>query len=111
MTPALLRKVLYAYSVFMVGFGLFGTLRANEPQSLIGGSAVALAIAGLTLLSQKNQKVGFGLAAIILVLTSAHFTRNWVTKGFYPAGIIVIASAIPLSALVVGHFQASKKPD
>jgi hypothetical protein len=103
----LLNVLVALYALFQIGFGIWGTVRAGEPASAIGGIAIGVLMFASLGVTQKNPRVGRIASLVIALLVVGRFGKKFFVDGvWYPAGIEVVVSLALCVALVLGHLLA-----
>jgi uncharacterized membrane protein (UPF0136 family) len=94
------------YSIFMIVLGVLGYTQKGSFVSIIAGSALA-ALMGVSLFVwTKNPRAGRIMSVVISFAALGNFTPKFFKSGFYPNGLLMIASMIMVGILVAGHLQS-----
>jgi hypothetical protein len=106
-----LNPLLFVYAFLTASIGTAGYLgplitgsgKGSVISMVAGFLSAGLILAGVQI-SKKNTLVGYGLCGLVCVGLIARFAGPFFTEGaLYPAGIMVIISAVSLIGLAVGH--------
>jgi uncharacterized membrane protein (UPF0136 family) len=102
-----------AYTVLMIGLGVFGFIKTQSAVSLIAGSIAGLAVLGCMGWSLKNPRPAYITALVFGVLIGGESLSRFLKSfEFFPRGVIVLVNVFLILALLIGHLiamQAKKK--
>src|SRR5687768_5416420 len=96
-----LNALLIIFSLLSIGLGIYGFSAKSSVPSLIGGGAAGFFMLGTVYLAQSQPRWGRIASLIIAVGILGNFAPKFFKTGdWLPAGIMMIASAIVVIALI-----------
>ncbi len=79
--------------------------------SMIAGVVMGLLLlASLFVWKKVSPRGGRIFSAILCVLALGQFIPKWLTKGFYPNGLLALIAGVVFVLLVAGHVVGRAKP-
>jgi uncharacterized membrane protein (UPF0136 family) len=100
---AWVNAVLIAYALLTLGGGIMGYVEKQSLPSIISGVVIAALLGVAVFLSRTNRTAGYGLAAVVTLLTLGFFLTRGLGKPIPTT--MVSASVIVLACLAAGHFM------
>jgi uncharacterized membrane protein (UPF0136 family) len=96
-------SVLIVYALLTVAGGILGYVEKQSLPSIISGVVIGALLFLSVYLSRTNRSAGYGLAAVVTLLTLAFF----LTRGMKPVPITMVVSSVAvLACLAAGHFMS-----
>lgn len=102
-----------AFSVFFAGLGsyaYFAPRPGHEASvvSLIAGVAIAVLMMVSLYLWTKNPRAGRIMSLVLCLLCLGRFVPAWLSKGFYPNGLMAVMALALTAILGMGHMMTKK---
>lgn len=101
-----LKVIIILYAFLNIGGGIEGFVAKHSIPSIAAGSSFGVLLLVGVFLAGSNSKLGYGICAVVALGNLGFFAQGLIKgKGFWPAGVMVIASVVTLGCLVAGHFM------
>ena len=98
-----LNALIVVYAVLCIVLGIYGSVTAKEYYSLAGVAIGLLQFGCLALLPKWPRWSRIG-SLVVAVLVLGRFLPKYLSEGnWLPAGVLAVASAVLIIALVLGH--------
>ena len=87
--------VILVYGLLVLGGGIIGYITAGSVASLIGGSALGIALSTSGLGVLRGKDMGFLMAPILTVLLTVFFGYRFAQSGeFIPSGLMTVLGLV-----------------
>jgi len=101
-----LNTLLITYALLNIGLGIDGFASKGSVISLIAGCAAGVLMIGTVILTKTRPRIGRIGSLVIGLAMMGQFLPKFIKTGVWlPAGILTVASAIVVIALVLGHLM------
>jgi uncharacterized membrane protein (UPF0136 family) len=101
-----LKVIIILYAILNIGGGIEGFIAKHSIPSIAAGSTFGILLLVGVFLAGSNAKLGYGICAFVALGNLGFFTQQLSKgKGFWPAGVMVIASCLTLGCLLAAHFM------
>lgn len=108
----LINSAIMVFSILSIGLGAqaYFAPREGHDASLIsliaGGGIGLLMLLSLYIWKAVSPRGGRIFSSVLCLLCLGRFIPSWLSKGFYPNGLMAVLAGILLVLLVAGHLAA-----